>query len=131
MTEPLSGRSIAPDGGQRKGHRVNNVSLLGFLVGDPQLRVDHAGRDVCSMQVAVPRRRLTGEFEPGVIYVDVAVFGQQAHDCAANLAAGARIGVSGTLEREDSLDHEPRRSRWEVHAHQVDMIDQSVSSEAG
>ena len=102
---------------------MNNVSLLGFLVGDPELLVDHLGRDVCAMQIAVPRRRLTGEFDPGVVYVDVAVFGQQALNCAANLAAGARVGVSGTLEREDSLDHEPRRSRWEVHAHQVDVID--------
>ena len=108
---------------------MNNVSLIGFLVSEPELLVDHEGRDVCAMQIAVPRRRITGEFEPGVIYVDIAVFGSQADECAASLAAGARIGVSGTLEREDSLDHEPRRSRWEVHAHQVDVIDQPKSPE--
>ena len=103
---------------------MNNVSLLGFLVGDPELTVDTSGRDVCVMQLAVPRRSLTGDSEPGVVYVDVAAFGRQARLCADELAAGARIGVSGTLEREDSLDHGPRRSRWEVHAYQVDIIDQ-------
>jgi single-stranded DNA-binding protein len=103
---------------------VNNVSLIGSLVGDPELTVDQRGRDVCVMQVEVPRRSRGGEFQPGVVYIDVTAFGEQARACASDLAAGLRIGVSGTLERDDSLDSRgPRRSRWEVHAHQVDLID--------
>ena len=108
---------------------MNNVSLLGFLVSDPELTVDASGRDVCAMQVAVPRRTVSGDAEPGVIYVDVAAFGGQARLCASELAAGARIGVSGTLEREDDLDHSPRRSRWEVHAYQVDLVDRISATE--
>jgi single-stranded DNA-binding protein len=103
---------------------MNNVSLIGSLVGDPQLVVGRDGGRECVMQIEVPRRALRGEREPGVIYVDVTAFGDQARACAEELAAGLRVGVSGMLAREDSLDrHGPRRSRWQVYAHQVDIID--------
>jgi single-stranded DNA-binding protein len=128
MTEPFYGRSIARNGDFQAALRVNNVSLIGTLVGDPQFTVDHRGRHVCVMQIAVPRRRVSGEREPGVVYVDVSAFDVQARNCAKELAAGDRIGVSGTLERDDSLDQRPRRSRWEVHAHQIDLVDQATPS---
>jgi single-stranded DNA-binding protein len=102
---------------------VNNVSLIGSLVNDPELAIEH-GRDVCVMQIEVPRRATNGELQPGVIYVDVAAHGQLARLCVSELAAGQRIGISGTLERDDSLDSRgPRRSRWEVHAYQIDFLD--------
>jgi single-strand DNA-binding protein len=103
---------------------MNNVNLIGSLVGDPEMRVEPDGRDACAMQLAVQRRGPMGEPEPGVIYVDVAAYGAQARICANGLAAGQRIGVAGRLERDDSLDNRgPRRSRWEVHAYHVDFLD--------
>jgi single-stranded DNA-binding protein len=109
---------------------MNNVSLIGWVIGDPQLEVDRAGRNVCVLQIEVPRRSLLGDHQPGVIYVDVTTFGEQARTCAAELSAGRRIGISGTLERDDSLEaREPRRSRWEVHAHQVDLLDSPAASD--
>jgi single-stranded DNA-binding protein len=76
------------------------------------------------MQIAVQRRGPAGEPHPGVIYIDVTAYGVQARRCAESLTAGQRIGVAGRLERDDSLDDRgPRRSRWEVHAYQVDLID--------
>ena len=103
---------------------MNSVNLIGALVGDPEMTIDGSGRDVCFMQVEVPRRGLLGDLQPGVIYVDVAAYGQQARACAGQLRDGQRIGISGTLERDDSLDSRgPRRSRWEVHAYQVDLLD--------
>jgi single stranded DNA-binding protein len=103
---------------------VNNVNLIGAVVNEPELSVERDGRDVCSIQLAVQRRGPTGDPEPGVIYIDVTAYGRQARACANGLAAGDRIGVAGRLERDDSLDARgPRRSRWEVHAYQVDFLD--------
>jgi single-strand DNA-binding protein len=103
---------------------VNNVNLIGSLVGDPELSLDRDGRDVCAMQLAVQRRGPAGDPEPGVIYIDVTSYGHQARTCAEELSAGKRVGVAGRLERDDSLDSRgPRRSRWEVHAYQVDLLD--------
>jgi single-strand DNA-binding protein len=103
---------------------MNNVNLIGSLVSDPELSRDRDGRDVCAMQLAVQRRGPTGDPEPGVIYIDVTAYGRQARSCAKELSGGSRIAVAGRLERDDSLDARgPRRSRWEVHAYQVDFID--------
>jgi single-stranded DNA-binding protein len=103
---------------------VNNVNLIGAVIGDPELSIDRDGRDMCAMQIAVQRRGPTGEPEPGVIYVDVTTYGRRARECADELNAGARVGIAGRLERDDSLDSRgPRRSRWEVHAYQVDFLD--------
>jgi single-stranded DNA-binding protein len=103
---------------------VNNVNLIGVLVGDPTLTLDRNGRNLCVMQIEVPRRGVLGELLPGVIYVDVTAHGEQARTCANELTPGRRIGVSGTLERDDSLESRgPRRSRWEVHAYQIDLLD--------
>src|SRR3954452_6571107 len=109
---------------RRRGAPVNNVNLIGSLVGEPEVSIDREGRDVCAMQIAVQRRGPTGEPEPGVIYIDVAAYGPRARECAEELSAGARGGIAGRLERDDPLDARgPRRSRWEVHASQVDFLD--------
>jgi single-stranded DNA-binding protein len=102
---------------------VNNVSLIGTLVTAPQTVVEPGGHEACLMQIEVPRRSLVGGLQPGVIYVDVRTFGELARLCVKDIGTGDRIGVSGTLERDDSLDRGPRRSRWEVHAHQVDFLE--------
>ena len=103
---------------------MNNVNLIGQLIREPELAIDASGVEVCPMQIAVQRRGPTGDPQPGVIYIDVTAYGKQARRCAEHLAAGQRIGVSGRLERDDSLDDRgPRRSRWEVHAYQVDLLD--------
>jgi single-strand DNA-binding protein len=114
----MAGQDLEP------GAPMNNVNLIGTLVSDPELSRDREGRDVCGMQLAVQRRGPAGDPEPGVIYIDVTAYGRQARMCANELTAGSRVGVAGRLERDDSLDARgPRRSRWEVHAYQVDLLD--------
>jgi single-stranded DNA-binding protein len=106
---------------------MNNVNLIGSVVNEPVLSAERDGRDVCAIQLAVQRRGPTGDPEPGVIYVDVTAYGRQARQCKSELALGDRIAVAGRLERDDSLDARgPRRSRWEVHAYQVDFLDASA-----
>jgi single-stranded DNA-binding protein len=108
---------------------MNSVSLIGRVMNDPELTVDRSGRDECFLQVEVPRRDRSGNLVPGVIYVDVTTFGAQARECADSVSAAEWIGINGTLEREDSVDARgPRRSRWEVHAHQVQRLEEQPST---
>ena len=46
---------------------MNSVSLIGTLTDDPQLRKSRTGGDVCLMRIALPRRRRSGQREPGVV----------------------------------------------------------------
>ena len=77
---------------------MNSVSLVGTLTADPTLRETRAGLDECRMRLAVPRRDRAGRREPGVVYVDVTTFGEEARACADGLALGSRVGLSGRLE---------------------------------
>jgi single-stranded DNA-binding protein len=54
------------------------------------------------MTLAVPRRSRDGRRYPGVVYVDVTTFGDEARECAARLTIGSRVGLSGRLEAEPS-----------------------------
>lgn len=102
---------------------MNHVNLIGSLVVEPELRRGREGHEECLLRIAVPRHSLHGEREPGLIYVDVTTFGKQARVCAEELAVGHRVAIAGTLERDDDLSgHGPRRSRWEVHAHQIYVV---------
>ncbi|MEA2442545.1 MAG: Single-strand binding protein family [Thermoleophilaceae bacterium] len=80
---------------------MNSVSLVGWLTAEPALATDRAGLDECRMRIAVERRRRGGAREPGVVYVEVAMCGRDARECAARLKTGDRIGLSGRLEPED------------------------------
>ncbi|HEX8743963.1 MAG TPA: single-stranded DNA-binding protein [Thermoleophilaceae bacterium] len=77
---------------------VNAVSLIGRVVGEPELRMNRAGEEECRMRVAVPRRQRNGRPDAGVVYVEVSTFGDEARLCAERLSEGSRIGLSGRLD---------------------------------
>lgn len=80
---------------------MNTVALVGQLVGDPQLRENRAGIPECRMRLAVQRRERGGKPEPGVVYVEVTTFGEEARECARRLSHGSLVGLSGRLQPED------------------------------
>jgi single-strand DNA-binding protein len=74
---------------------MNNVSLIGNLTREPELRSTKGGA-VCQLRVAVDNPGRGGE--PGKpTYVDVATFGKHAEACAAHLGKGRQVAVSGRL----------------------------------
>jgi single-stranded DNA-binding protein len=100
---------------------VNVVSLIGTLASEPELRKNRAGIDECRMRLAVPRRSRDGRPAPGVVYVDVTTFGQEACECAERLSAGSRIGLSGRLAVDAERSDE---DGWEEsHGVLIDQLD--------
>lgn len=76
---------------------MNSVSLIGELARDPELGENRAGIPECRMTVVVPRRTREGRRYPGVMYVDVTAFGEEARECAERLRRGSRVGLAGRL----------------------------------
>ncbi|MCW2987249.1 MAG: single-stranded DNA-binding protein [Solirubrobacterales bacterium] len=75
---------------------MNNVSLVGRLTCDPELKEIGGGRSVCELRLAVDNPgHGAGKGEP--TYVDVSTFGGQAEACVAHLAKGRQVAVSGQL----------------------------------
>lgn len=74
------------------------MSLIGTVVEKPELRTNRGGAPECRIKLAVPRYSRIGQREPGIVYVDVTVFGLEARDCAERLSEGSSVGVGGRLQ---------------------------------
>ncbi|HEX8741509.1 MAG TPA: single-stranded DNA-binding protein [Thermoleophilaceae bacterium] len=100
---------------------MNTVSVVGQVVGEPELRTTRSGLPECRIKLAVPRYTRGGIREPGVVYVDVTTFGLEARECKARLSEGSRVGLSGRLEAERQRTES---GAWEEsHGVLIDQLD--------
>lgn len=83
---------------------LNNVSLMGNLTRDPELKYTATGKAVANLSVANNRvYSKNGEKATEVSYFDIEVWGVVAENCAKYLTKGNGIIVEGRL----------RQDRWE------------------
>lgn len=102
---------------------MNTVQLIGRLTQDPELRFTPTGTKVCTIRLAVPRRKRAGE-EQTPVFVDVVTWGNQAEAIAEHMVKGRRVAVVGRLEhREWTDDDGGKHQRHEVVANEVDFLD--------
>jgi single-strand DNA-binding protein len=91
----------------------NNVTLVGNLVADPELRYTKGGTAVVDCRVAVNRRwNKDGEWEEETSFFDVTVWSEMGEHVSESLSTGNRVVVTGRLEEqrwEDKESGEPRR----------------------
>ena len=80
----------------------NNITVVGNLARDPELRFTAAGRAVASFGIAVNRRyQVNGEWQEQVSFFNVVAWGELGENAAASLAKGSRVIVSGRLESRE------------------------------
>jgi single-strand DNA-binding protein len=100
----------------------NQVTLIGNLVEDPEVRTTPSGATVASFRLAVtPRVREGGEWREGETSLfRVNVWRQQAENLAESLGKGARVVVVGRLRtRSWETPQGDRRTVVEVEADEV------------
>jgi single-strand DNA-binding protein len=113
--------------GQVKG-TVNNVELLGWLGGDPELRLITSGASVCRFSIAT--KRFAGQDQAGrreyeTDWTSVEAWDKLAELCNSALHKGSRVRVTGALRTDswtDKATNQPR-SRTYVRAEQVLFLD--------
>lgn len=76
---------------------MNNISIIGNLVRDPQLYTTQKGDNVCRFTVAVNKR-------DGADYFSVTVFGARADSCQKYLSKGSKVGVTGSVSLNEYVD---------------------------
>ena len=104
-----------------KGAEMNAVHLTGTIMRQPELRLSRSGLEVCTLQMAIPRRRRDGE-ERGALHVDVVAFGTLA-EAAGELCRGSRVAVSGRLgQREWTSSDGSQHARFEVVAEDLESL---------
>lgn len=100
---------------------TNNITLIGNLTRDPELRYTTGGRAVASFGLAVNRRyQSNGEWQEQTSFFNVVAWGDLGENCAASLTKGGRAIVTGRLEQRswDTNDGE-KRSVVEVVADEI------------
>ncbi|MCZ6518925.1 MAG: single-stranded DNA-binding protein [Actinobacteria bacterium] len=104
----------------------NNVTLIGNLVDDPELRFTPSGVAMAKIRLAVNRRwrGQDGEWQESTSFFTGTIWREQAEQVAESLQKGARVIVSGRLEQRSWETQEgDKRSVVEI---QIDEIGPSL-----
>ena len=104
----------------------NNITLIGNLVDDPELRFTPSGVAMAKIRMAVNRRwrGQDGEWQENTSFFTGTIWREQAEQAAESLQKGARVIVTGRLEQRSwETEQGEKRSVVEV---QVDEIGPSL-----
>lgn len=101
----------------------NNITVVGNLTRDPELKYTPNGNAVVNLGIAVNRRwqnRQTQEWEEQVSFFTVTAWNQLAENVGDSLVKGNRVSVSGRLQQRSwENDEGEKRSVVEIVADDV------------
>jgi single-strand DNA-binding protein len=102
---------------------LNNVSIMGNLTRDPEIKHISSGKAVCGLSIANNRVFIkNGEKVSEVSYFDVDVWGITAENCSKYLTKGNGIIVEGRL-RQDRWEKDGKtQSRVKITANAVHFL---------
>lgn len=104
---------------------LNQVTLMGNLTRDPELRQTPTGQNVCSFSLALNRsyKDQSGEWKEVTDFVDIVAWGSLAERVAQYLTKGRRALVQGRLQSRNWEQDGQKRSKVEVLASDVTFLD--------
>ena len=76
---------------------MNNVSLIGRLTRDPELRTTSSGLSTCRFSLAVDGRP-DASGNPHTDFINIVVFGAQADNVSKYCKKGSQVGISGRIQ---------------------------------
>lgn len=104
----------------------NNITIVGNLTADVELRNTNGGEPVGNFRVAV-----NGYKEGEVSFIPVVVWSKLAAVCSENIGKGSSVLVSGELRQENWESREgEKRNRLVINARTVQFLGAKGSREA-
>jgi single-strand DNA-binding protein len=102
----------------------NQVTLMGNLTRDPELRTTPNGQSVCSFSLALNRsyKNASGEWTEATDYVDVVAWAALGERVAQYLSKGRPCLVSGRLQSRSWEQDGQKRNKLEVVANDVTFL---------
>lgn len=112
---------------------LNQVTLMGNLTRDPELRQTPTGQNVTSFSLALNRsyKDQSGEWQEATDYIDIVCWGPLAERVAQYLSKGRRCLVQGRLQSRSWEQDGQKRSKVEVLANDVTFLDSRGGGEDG
>ncbi len=102
----------------------NQVTLMGNLTRDPELRTTPSGQSVCNFSLALNRsyKGQDGEWKEMTDFIDVVAWGPLGERVAQYLTKGRPALVSGRLQSRSWEQDGQKRSKVEVVANDVTFL---------
>ena len=112
---------------------LNQVTLMGNLTRDPELRQIPSGQSVCSFSLALNRsyKDQSGEWQEATDYIDITAWGPLGERVSQYLSKGRRCLVQGRLQSRSWEQDGQKRSKVEVLANDVTFLDGRGGSDDG
>jgi single-strand DNA-binding protein len=112
---------------------LNQVTLMGNLTRDPELRQTPTGQNVTSFSLALNRsyKDQSGEWQEATDYIDIVCWGPLAERVAQYLSKGRRCLVQGRLQSRSWEQDGQKRSKVEVLANDVTFLDSRGGGDDG
>lgn len=103
---------------------LNQVTLLGNLTKDVEIRFVPSGQAVANLRLALNRKykASSGEWKEEVTYVGVEVWGKTAEACGEYLHKGSPVLIEGRLILKEWEKEGVKRSQLEVAAERVQFL---------
>jgi single-strand DNA-binding protein len=109
---------------------INAVTISGNIGREPEIRATQSGTSVLTFSLAVNERVKKGDsWEEYVNWIDVVVFGRRADSLSKILAKGMKVAVSGHLRYSTWERDNVKRSKIEVIADDVDIMQRRDGSQ--
>lgn len=102
----------------------NQVTLMGNLTRDPDLRQIPSGQSVCSFSLALNRsfKGSDGNWQEATDYVDIVAWGPLGERVAQYVTKGRPVLVSGRLQSRQWEQDGQKRNKLEVVANDVTFL---------
>lgn len=108
---------------------MNNVSLIGRLVADPELRHTTSGIATSRFRIAVDRQYVKQGEERQADFIDIVVWRQQAEFVCKYFAKGQRIAITGSIRTGSYTAQDgTKRYTFEVFADNVEFCESKRDS---
>lgn len=94
----------------------NNITVIGNLTGEPELRFTQSGTAMLTGSIADNRRyQVNGEWQEETSYVNFVAWRDLAENAAATLSKGMRVVVTGRLQQRSYEDKDGnKRSAFDI-----------------
>ena len=111
---------------------MNNVTLIGRLTRDPELRYIQSGTAACKFGLAInkdlskdKKAEMESKGQPTADFINIQVWGKMAENCANYLAKGRLVGVQGRLQSGSYDKDGTRVYTTDVVANHVEFLEKA------
>ena len=102
---------------------MNNVTLIGRLTRDSELKYSSGGAAIANLSIAVNSKKKQGDrWVDDVDYFDCTLFGKQAESLDQYLTKGKQVGIAGRLKQNRWEKDGQNYSKVVVIVNQIDLL---------